>query len=474
MKHFMDQNFLLTTPTAEKLYHGVAASLPIVDYHCHVSPKEIFEDRRFDNLTQVWLGGDHYKWRLMRSNGIEERYITGDASDREKFFKFAETLPKAIGNPMYHWCHLELQRYFGYTGILNADTAEEVWERTKEALRDPEMSVRGLIRQSNAVFIGTTDDPTDSLEWHDRIAADKTFDTLVAPSFRPDKALNVQKPEWKEYIGTLSQVSGISVDGLDTLKQALSLRMDYFNERGCRASDHGLDRAVFRPAEPNEADAVVRKALHGGTVTTEEAEVLKTELLLFCAERYTKLGWVMQIHYNCIRNPNSEALRTLGPDSGFDIIGPNNGAAALTRLLDTLHTRNTLPRTVLYSLDAGDNAFLDSLIGAFQNSGIPGSLQHGSAWWFNDHKQGMREHLTGLANLSLLGNFVGMLTDSRSFLSYTRHEYFRRILCGLIGEWVESGEYPDGEAQLEQIVRDVCYRNAARYFRLNEEDTPCK
>jgi len=465
MKQFMDRDFLLTTETARELYRA-AEGMPIVDYHCHVSPREIYEDKRFENITQVWLGGDHYKWRVMRSDGVDEYYITGAAPDREKFQKFAEALPKTIGNPMYHWCHLELKRYFGYEGILNGDTAEEVWNLTKEKLRDEGMSVRGLIRQSNVAFIGTTDDPVDSLEWHGKIAADPTVEFIVAPSFRPDKALNIDKAGWKEYIKALSAVSGVSIDGIESLKKALGLRIEYFRAHGCKASDHGLDYMICLTAEPAVSDEIVKKGLSGQTVTAEEAEILKTELLTYCAEQYVRLGWVMQIHYNCLRNPNSTALRTLGPDTGFDIVGPNNGAPALAKLLDLLQCRNALPRTVLYSLDAGDNAFLDTLIGAFQGTEVPGKLQHGSAWWFNDHKQGMRDQLVSLANLSLLGNFIGMLTDSRSFLSYTRHEYFRRILCGLIGEWVENGEYPYDPEALCGLVRDISYYNAERYFNL--------
>ncbi len=466
MKQFMDSDFLLTTETAKELYHDVAASLPIVDYHCHVSPKEIFEDRHFENITQVWLGADHYKWRIMRSNGVEEHYITGDASDREKFQKFAETLPKAIGNPMYHWCHMELRRYFGYDGILNGETAQKVWDLTAEKLKEETMGVRGLISQSNVAFIGTTDDPVDSLEWHEKIARDPSVTAVVAPSFRPDKALNVDKPGWKEYMETLSTRSGVSIDGIGALKEALTKRMGYFNARGCRASDHGLDYAVFRPADEETVDGIVKKGLSGQSVTAEEGEMLKTHLLLFCAESYARLGWVMQIHYNCLRNPNSASFRALGPDTGFDIIGPHNGGPALTQLLDDLHGKNALPRTVLYSLDAGDNSFLDTLLGAFQGPGIPGKIQHGSAWWFNDHKQGMIDQMVSLASLSLLGNFIGMLTDSRSFLSYARHEYFRRILCQLLGRWVEDGEYPKDETALKSIVRGICYRNAVRYFDL--------
>ena len=463
---FMSEDFLLTTPTAKTLYHQFAEQMPIVDYHCHVSPKEIFEDKHFENITEVWLGGDHYKWRLMRSNGVEERYITGDAPAREKFQKFAETLPKAIGNPMYHWCHLELKAYFGYTGILNGQTAQQVWDLANEKLAQPDMGVRGLIAKSNVAFIGTTDDPLDSLEWHEKLANDPTISTVVGPSFRPDKALNIDKAGWLNYIDQLSAVSGMKIDGLESLEEALGLRIDHFAAHGCRASDHGLDHMVFRPQSREEVDAIVKRGLAGKAVTADEAAALKTTLLRFCAGEYTRRGWVMQIHYNCLRNPNSTMFRELGPDCGFDCIGPANGSAALAGFLDLLYSENALPKTILYSLDAGDNAFLDTLIGAFQGSGIAGKLQHGSAWWFNDTKQGMRDQLVSLANLSLLGNFVGMLTDSRSFLSYTRHEYFRRILCELIGSWVENGEYPADMDTLGGLVQDICYRNAKVYFGL--------
>lgn len=462
----MDKDFLLGTTTAQVLYHQYAADMPIVDYHCHVSPREIYEDKRFDNIAQVWLSGDHYKWRIMRSDGVDEKYITGDAPDREKFQKFAEALPRAIGNPMYHWCHLELKKYFGYEGILNGETAQEVWNLTTAKLKSSDMGVRGLIAMSNVAFIGTTDDPADSLEWHQKLAEDETMKTIVAPSFRPDKALNIDKDGWREYIGKLSEVSGIPVDGLDTLEAALQSRMKYFDIHGCNASDHGLDRMVFRTADRSTVDAIIKKGLEGESVSSEEAEILKTTLLLFCAGEYHRMGWVMQLHYNCMRNPNTAMFHGLGPDTGFDCIGPDNGSVKLARLLDTLYTAETLPSTILYSLDGADNAFLDTLIGSFQGAGIRGKLQHGSAWWFNDNKQGMREQLTSLANLSLLGNFVGMLTDSRSFLSYTRHEYFRRILCDLIGSWIENGEYPADISAAGGLVQDISYYNAKRYFGL--------
>lgn len=469
MKQFLDKDFLLSTETAKTLYHEYAAKMPIIDYHCHVSPKEIFEDKHFENISQVWLSGDHYKWRIMRSNGVDEYYITGGASDREKFQKFAEALPKTIGNPMYHWCHLELKNYFGYEGILNGETAEEVWNLCSEKLKSSDMGVRGLIEKSGVAFIGTTDDPIDSLEWHEKIAADGSFKTTVAPSFRPDKALNIDKAGWCEYIEKLSEVSEVEISDFASLKKSLGKRIEYFNEHGCKASDHGLDHMVYETSTETELDEIIKKGLEHEEVSEKEAAMLKTALLVFCAEEYVRLGWVMQIHYNCLRNPNSRMFRKIGPDTGFDCIGPKNGSEALAKLLDRLDSENSLPRTILYSLDAGDNAFLDTLIGSFQGTEVPGKLQHGSAWWFNDNKQGMRDQLISLANLSMLGNFIGMLTDSRSFLSYARHEYFRRILCGLIGEWVENGEYPDDLSTLGKIAEDISYNNAKRYFRLEDK-----
>jgi len=462
----MDRDFLLKTETAKVLYHDYAAKMPIIDYHCHVDPREIFEDRRFENIYQVWLEGDHYKWRVMRSNGVEERYITGDAPEREKFQKFAEALPKAIGNPMYHWCHLELRTYFGYDGVLNEDTAQEVWDLSVKKLAEPDMGVRGILRQSNVAMVGTTDDPTSDLVWHKRIADDPTISTVVAPSFRPDKALNIEKPGWAGFLAELGRVSGVEVKDLDSLEAALDQRMSAFDAAGCRAADHGLDYVPFRPAERGQADAIMKKALAGQPVIPEEAEQFKTALLLFCARRYASLDWVMQIHYNCMRNPNSAMFARLGPDSGFDCMNNVNCAGALYALLDALYADNALPRTILYSLNPGENELLDTMIGAFQGPGIPGKLQHGSAWWFNDNKTGMRDQLTSLANLSLLGNFIGMLTDSRSFLSYTRHAYFRRILCELVGGWIENGEYPADLEQAGALIEDICYRNAKRYFRL--------
>ena len=464
MERFLSENFLLNTETARRLYSKYAVDMPIIDYHCHVSPKEIYEDKKFENITQLWLSGDHYKWRLMRSNGVDEYYITGDAPDKEKFLQFARMLPKAIGNPMYHWCHLELKNYFGFEGTLSEKTAEEVWELCNEKLKN--MSVRSIIKQSNVAFIGTTDDPVDSLGYHKLIAEDDSFDTVVAPSFRPDKALNIDKAGWREYVAKLSEVSGIEICNLETLKRALSGRIEYFDAHGCRASDHGLDFMIYAEASAEELDALIGRGVIGEKISTAEAEALKTELLLHCAREYARLGWVMQLHYNCMRNPNTKMFEQLGADVGFDTIGANNGSHKLARVLDRLFYEGALPKTIIYSLDPGDNASIDTIIGAFQGTEAEGKIQHGSAWWFNDNKQGMRDQLISLANLSLLGNFVGMLTDSRSFLSYTRHEYFRRILCALIGEWVENGEYPDDDELLGEIVSGICYRNAKNYFKL--------
>ncbi len=468
MEPFLSDDFLLHSKTARRLYHSCAAQMPIIDYHCHIDPKQIYEDERFENLTQVWLAGDHYKWRLMRSNGIDERYITGDASDWEKFEMFAKTLPKAIGNPMVHWCHLELKNYFGYEGFLNGETAKEVWDFCAEKLqKDPDLTARGLIRRSNVRMIGTTNDPGETLEWHEKLAADESFETKVLPTFRPDAVLNIHRPDFVAQVHKLEAATGARLDTLDSLRRVLIERIDYFAAHGCRSADHGLDEAVYREAPEEELQAIYRKALAGEKVTRAEQEAYRTSLLLLCGTEYAKRDWVWQIHYSCLRNPNSRMFAKIGPDGGFDSI--NNaapGAPALCALLDALDREEKLPKTILYSLNPAENEMLDALIGAFQGSEVPGKIQHGSAWWFNDTKSGMRAQLTSLANLSILGNFVGMLTDSRSLLSYARHEYFRRILCDWIGELVEQGEYPCNLPQLEEIVRGVCYENAKRYFNL--------
>ncbi len=468
MQSFMGRNFLLSTPSAVRLYHDYADEMPIADYHCHINPREIYEDKHFENIFQVWLSGDHYKWRVMRSNGVPEEYITGNKPEREKFQKFAEALPRCIGNPMYHWCHLELQRYFGYYGVLNGETAEEVWNLANKKLQEPDMGVRGLIAKSNVAFIGTTDDPIDSLEWHEKLQADPTMQTVVAPSFRPDKAVNIDKPGFVDYIKKLSDVTGIEITDIKSLKKTLSDRIDYFHAHGCKASDHGLDRIVYADCTEEQADIAFRMALAGNEISGEQAEMFKTMVLKHCAEEYAAHGWVMQLHFNCLRNPNSKMYTELGPDTGFDVIGPDNGIQKLCKLLDDLNREDKLPKTVLYSLDSRDNSALATVLGAFQSPEVRGKMQHGSAWWFNDNQSGMREQLVNLANLSILGNFIGMLTDSRSFLSYTRHEYFRRILCDLLGSWIENGEYPADYEFVGSMVQDICFNNAKRYFELEE------
>ena len=467
MDGFLNRNFLLDTPAARRLYHEYAENMPIVDYHCHINPQEIWEDRRFENITQLWLGGDHYKWRLMRANGIDEHFITGDASDREKFQKFAESLPRAIGNPMVHWCHLELKNYFGYEGFLTGETAQQVWDLCCDRLaNDPAMSARGLIRGSNVAMIGTTDDPCSDLIWHEKLAADESFPVQVLPSFRPDPALNIHKAGFAQYISKLSETTGRKLETVTDVCDALSERIVFFDAHGCRAADHGLDYLVCRPVDTGTATAALQKALDGQPLTAEEIEGYQTVLLLHCAREYAKRGWVMQLHFSCMRNPNSRMMAALGPDTGFDCIAVTDNCAAAHRLMDTLYQEGMLPKTVLYSLNPADNAWIDSLTGAFQGTEAAGKVQHGSAWWFNDHKAGMTEQMVSLANMGILGNFIGMLTDSRSLLSYARHEYFRRILCSLLGSWMENGEYPADFALVGGLVQDICYNNAKRYFNL--------
>ena len=464
MKKFMDKDFLLETETAQKLYHEYAAKMPILDYHCHINPQEIAEDRKFENSTQVWLGGDHYKWRQMRSNGVEEKYITGDASDREKFQKWAETLEKAIGNPLYHWSHLELQRYFGYYGALNGETAEEVWNLCNAKLQEDGMSARNLIRQSNVTLVCTTDDPVDSLEWHEKIAADESFEVRVLPAWRPDKAMNLEKTDYLEYLKKLEVVSGVKIDSFASLIEALRIRMDYFAEHGCSVSDHGLEYVMYAPASEEEIEAIFAKRLRGEAVSRADELQFKTAYMVALGREYHKKNWVMQLHYGVKRDNNGMIFGKLGPDAGIDCINNYAPSSEMADYLNALAITDELPKTILYSLNPTDNAAIGTIIGCFQSEEARGKIQQGSAWWFNDNKQGMIEQMTSLANLGLLGNFIGMLTDSRSFLSYTRHEYFRRIMCNLIGGWVENGEYPADEKVLGRMVQDISYNNAVRYF----------
>lgn len=464
MKKFMDENFLLSTETAQALFHEYAEKMPILDYHCHIDPEEIAKDRKFENITQVWLGGDHYKWRQMRSNGIEEKYITGNASDREKFQKWAETLEKAIGNPLYHWSHLELKRYFGYSGVLNGETAEEVWNLCNAKLQQDDMSVRNLIRKSGVTLLCTTDDPADSLKWHQMIAQDQEFDVQVLPAWRPDKAMNLEKSDYAEYLDRLGESAQVNIQSFSDLKTALIKRMKFFDGMGCKVSDHGLEYVMYLPATEEEVEAIFHKRLTGGLITREEEIKFKTAFMIFAGREYHRLGWVMQLHYGCKRDNNKLRYQQLGPDTGYDCINNYTPSSQMVDFLNALEETDELPKTILYSLNPNDNAAIGTAIGCFQDSEAIGKIQQGAAWWFNDHKVGMTEQMTTLANLGLLGNFIGMLTDSRSFLSYTRHEYFRRILCELIGGWVENGEYPDDRKRLGKMVEDISYRNAVRYF----------
>lgn len=465
MKAFMDKDFLLSNPTAVKLYHEFAEVTPILDYHCHINPKEIAEDRKFENITQVWLGGDHYKWRFMRSCGVEEKYITGDASDKEKFLKWAEVLGKAIGNPLYHWSHLELQRYFDFHKPLNKNTAEEAWEVCNRALASDDMSARNIVRRSNVTLLCTTDDPVDDLQYHKAIAEDETFEVKVLPAWRPDKAMNLEKENYLDYISQLEKVSGISIKSFKDLKAALVKRIDFFASMGCTVSDHGLEYVMYQPGTEEQIEKVFTKRLSGELPSRGEELKFKTELLLFICREYAKRDWVLQLHYGVKRDNNTKMFNLLGPDTGYDCIQNKTSAAELADFLNALAVTDELPKTIIYSLNPIDNAYIGTILGCFQNSEAVAKIQQGSAWWFNDHKIGMQDQMASLASLGNLSGFVGMLTDSRSFLSYTRHEYFRRILCNYIGTLVENGEFPEDYETLGEIVKDISYYNAVRYFK---------
>ena len=477
MKQFMDEDFILDNGTAKHLFHDHAEDLPIIDYHCHLSPREIYEDKRFKDLGEVWFGGlnddgsyagDHYKWRLLRSNGISEDMVTGRTDEYKRFEGFADTLSLSIGNPMYHWCHLELGKYFDVHEPLTVSSARRIWDKCNDRLHnDPEMSVRGLIRNSNVAYIGTTDDPVDTLEWHKKIASDESIDLLVRPSFRPDKAVNIQNPGFKEYIEKLAET--VERDSLETTQDvidALINRVEFFASCGCVASDHGLSYVPYRPLPMEQCDQAFKKAMRGECVTVEEAEGYQTALLLALGRAYHKHGIAMELHYSCLRNVNSRTFKALGPDTGYDMMGGNSCIDALAGFMSDLDSTGELPKTIIFSLDPSDNEKIGTLIGCFQSPEVAGKIQHGPAWWFNDSRSGMEAQMKSLANLGILGNFIGMLTDSRYFLSYTRHDYFRRIMCNLIGNWVENGEYPDDEESLKRIVSGISYYNAKRYFEI--------
>lgn len=462
MEKFMDQDFLLSTETAKWLYHEVAEQMPIIDYHCHINPREIAEDRKFENITQVWLGGDHYKWRQMRFGGVPEECVTGKADPKEKFRAFASVLPRLIGNPMYHWSHLELQRVFGITEPLTEENADQIYEKCNEVLS--KYTARDLMRKFHVRAICTTDDPCDDLHWHEVIAADETMEIRVLPAFRPDKGINIEKTGFAEYIAKLSSVCGFPVESAADVIKALLMRIDYFNARGCLCADHGLDSCMYAEPNPEQAEAAFASAMQGKRPDPEQADAYKTMVTIACAKKYAELNWVMQIHFGCLRDNNQLQFTKLGPDTGYDAVNSASGVENMAPLLNAFAENHGLPKMILYSLNPNDNTALVTIAGCFQGDGVEGRIQQGSAWWFNDNRSGMRSQLTELANNGMLGCFVGMLTDSRSFLSYTRHEYFRRILCEMIGEWVESGQYPNDRKQLKKMVEDICFYNTNTFF----------
>lgn len=451
----INDNFMLKNQTAKHFYHDYAKELPIIDYHCHLNPAEIAEDHVFGSITELMLGGDHYKWRFMRSAGIPEAYITGDQPEREKFRAWAKALPYGIGNPLYHWTHLELKRYFDIDEPLTAASADRIFDICNEKLASPAFTAKSLIRRSNVKVICTTDDPMDDLHFHDEIAA-SGFETKVLPAFRPDKALNITSPDFRDYI----ERTGASTYA--ELCDILAGRVAYFHEKGSRLSDHSLSVVTFARGD---ASKIFDKRMAGVMLTDEEEAVYRTELLIMLGRLYAERDWVMQLHIGATRNNNTRMLKRLGPDAGFDGVGDAAAAAPLSRLLDALDEDDCLPKTILYTLNPKDNYMLGAMLGNFQQGPVAGKMQLGSGWWFCDQRDGMEAQLKALGNLGCLGTFVGMLTDSRSFVSYPRHEYFRRILCNVLGTWVEEGEYPRDEAMLETIIRGICFKNADRYFR---------
>lgn len=472
MKPFLNENFLLQTRTAEELYHGFAKQMPIIDYHCHLSPEQIAADLNFENLTQAWLYGDHYKWRAMRTNGVDESYCTGNRSDREKFEKWAETVPYTLRNPLYHWTHLELQRYFDIHDLLNKSTAAKVYEECSAKLQTPDYSVRNLLRKMNVKVVCTTDDPIDSLEYHQQLAA-SVFEIKILPAFRPDKAMNVDDLSvFNQYLNRLEEVSDVSILSFDDYLQALKQRHDYFAANGCSVADHGLEHLYADDFTEAEIKAIFSKARSGTGLLLEERCKFKSAMLHQFAIWNWERGWVQQYHVGALRNNNSRALRQLGPDTGWDSIGDFAQGRALSRFLDRLDENNQLAKTILYNLNPADNELFATMTGNFNDGSVPGKIQFGSGWWFLDQKDGMTRQLNALSNMGLLSRFVGMLTDSRSFLSYPRHEYFRRILCNLLGTEVENGELPADMELIGGMVQDICYNNASNYFNWKPATAP--
>jgi glucuronate isomerase len=463
MKPFINDNFLLENKTAEKLYHKYSENQPIIDFHCHLSPAMIAEDRQFSTLTQAWLEGDHYKWRAMRTNGISEKYCTGNGSDYEKFIKWAETVPATVGNPLYHWTHLELARYFNITELLSPSTASAIFEKTSAMLQTKEYTTRGMIRKMKVEVICTTDDPTDALEHHRKLK--ETFEVAVLPTWRPDNVIKTEDPQkFISYIKKLEQVSGTEIKSFETLTAALDSRHAFFHETGGRLSDHGLDRFYFSNYTASEANKILGKLLNGDSITTEEAEKYKTAIMVELCRMNHKRGWTQQFHVGAIRNNNERMYRQLGPDTGWDSIGIPQDAAKMSKFLSALDNTDQLAKTILYNLNPADNELMITMAGNFNDGTSAVKVQYGAAWWFLDQKSGMEKHLKDLAALGLLRRFVGMVTDSRSFLSYPRHEYFRRLVCNFVGNEVEKGLIPDEEELLKPIIEGVAYINAKNYF----------
>lgn len=464
MKKFMDENFILQTETARRLYHDHAAKMPILDYHCHLSAQEIAEDKQYDNLGEIWLGGDHYKWRVMRTNGVTEEFVTGDKPWREKFQKWAETVPQTIRNPLYHWTHLELQRYFGVNTVLTPETADEIFEVCTAKLRTPGFSARNLMRKMNVKLVCTTDDPVDSLEHHKRLAAEG-FEIKILPAFRPDRAMNLTDSNgWEKYIQTLEKVSGVTISNFASLLEAVDLRHEYFHSVGCRLSDHGVTYVPDAEASSAELDAIFAKAIKGEEIRLSEREKFEASFLIAVGQMNHARGWAQQFHVGVFRNNNRRLFAKLGPDTGFDSVADYRQGPGLIRLLDRLDSTNQLAKTILYNINPCDNELMATMIACYQDGSCPGKMQFGSGWWFLDQKDGMEKQMNALSSHGLLSRFIGMLTDSRSFLSYPRHEYFRRILCNLIGNDVENGEIPADMEQLGAMVENICFNNARDYF----------
>lgn len=462
---FLTEDFLLSSNFAKTLYHTYAKSQPIIDYHCHLSPQDIANDRQFDNLTKIWLDGDHYKWRAMRTLGIEEKYITGNASDEEKFKKWAYAVPYTLRNPLYHWTHLELSRYFGIDELLTPDSAQEIFSRGSAKLKDKSHHTRGLLTGMNVEVICTTDDPIDSLEHHQKIKKDN-FAIKILPAFRPDKAYAVENSEtYTSYLEKLSNVSSIEIKSFSKLISALENRINYFQANGCKLSDHGLEQLYYpEPETAINIEQLFTKIVKHEKISKQEIEYFKYCVLLELGRLYHKNGWTQQFHLGALRNTNERMLKSLGPDTGFDSIGDFSQSRNLSKFLNELDSTNQLTKTVLYNLNPSDNEVMATMIGNYNDGSVKGKIQFGSGWWFLDQKDGMEKQINALSNMGLLSCFIGMLTDSRSFISYPRHEYFRRILCNLIGKDVENGELPADEKWLGKIVTDICYQNAKTYF----------